>query len=498
MKTNATSSLRTNEKMRSLQRVKIILAVLIFAAAFTGCMVGPDFKKPQVELPEKFRFSEDASEEIVNLKWWELFKDPMLEELVTTALKENKDVRIATARIEEAHAVLGFTRADVYPFIDVEAGASKGNFLSGVKSDTTDRTSFATAVASWEIDLWGKLRRATESSRAELLASEYGLRAVQISLISEVVRNYVLLLDFKKRLEISERTLESREQSLHIIQRRFEEGIIAEIDVNQAQIQKEIAAVAIPRNKRFIAQTEHALSILVGSLPREIKTGSDLYSQLTAPEIPVGLPSTLLERRPDIIAAEYAFKAQTELVGVAVALRLPSLSLTGNLGASSSELSNITSDGFVWSVGAGLFGPILNFNKNLSRVKIEEARTKQALYQYELTVLGAFRDVSDTLNGISTYSEEIESVRRQYDAAKNAERLAKMRYDKGVSSYLEVLETERSHFDVELQLSKTTQEYYNSYVSLYSALGGGWISRQEELDAVKKQVLEYRSDPPVE
>lgn len=471
---------------------------MVFAIPFAGCMVGPDFKKPQMELPETFRFSDDTSQEVVNLKWWELFKDPVLEELVNTALKENKDVRVAAARIEEARAALGFTRADMYPFIDVEAAASKGNFTGVRKSDTTDRTSFVNAVASWEIDLWGKLRRATESSRAQVLASEYGLRAVQISLISEVVRTYFLLLDFQQRLEIAERTLESRVESLHIIERRFEEGVIAEIDVNQAQIQKEIAAVEIPQNRRQIAQTEHALSILVGSLPREIKTGVGLYSQMIAPEIPVGLPSTLLQRRPDILAAEYTFKAQSELVGVAVALRLPSISLTGSLGVSSSELSNITSDGFVWSVGAGLFGPILNFNKNISRVKIEEARTKQALYHYEITVLGAFRDVSDALSAISTYSEEIESVRRQYDAAKNAEHLAKMRYDKGVSSYLEVLETERALFDVELQLSATTQQYYSSYVNLYSALGGGWVSEQEELDVLKRKVLEYRSEPPVE
>ncbi len=267
--------------------------------------------------------------------------------------------------------------------------------------------------------------------------------------------------------------------------------------MNQAQIQKETAAVAIPQNKRLIAQTEHALSVLVGSLPKEIKTGADLYSQLITPEIPVGLPSTLLNRRPDILAAEYAFKAQTELIGVAVALRLPSISLTGSLGASSSELSNISSDGFVWSIGASLFGPILNFNKNISRVKIEEARTKQALYEYELTVLSAFRDVSDALNAIKTYGEEIEAVRRQQAAAANAEYLAKMRYDKGVSSYLEVLETERALFDVELQLSATTQQYYNAYVSLYKALGGGWISEQEELDAIEKSVLEneYKTKP---
>jgi multidrug efflux system outer membrane protein len=315
-----------------------------------------------MDLPDKFRFSEGKSAEIVNLRWWELFDDPVLYALVTTALNENKDIRISIARIEEARAALGFTRADMYPFIDIEAGANKGTFSGGRRSETTDWTAFATPIVSWELDIWGKLRRATESSRADLLASEYAMRSIQISLIAEVVGTYFLLLDFHKRLEISERTLETRIESLHIIQRRFEEGIIAEIDVNQAEIQKETAAVAIPLNRRLITQIENALSVLLGQFPDEIETGIDLYSQIVIPDIPVGLPSSLLERRPDLLAAEYSFKAQSELIGVAVALRLPSINLTGSLGASSSELASMTSEGFVWSIGAGLFGPILNFN----------------------------------------------------------------------------------------------------------------------------------------
>jgi len=226
--------------------IYIILIISLLPAFLTSCMVGPDFKRPEMDLPSKFRFSEEKSAEIVNLRWWELFNDPILQSLVNTALEENKDVRIAIARIEQARASLGFTRADMYPFIDIEAGANKGTFSGGRRSETTDNIAFVTPLVSWELDIWGKLRRATESSRAELLASEYGLRSVQISLISEVVGTYFLLLDFHKRLEISERTLESRIESLHIIQRRFEEGIIAEIDVNQAEIQKETAAVAIP------------------------------------------------------------------------------------------------------------------------------------------------------------------------------------------------------------------------------------------------------------
>lgn len=477
-----------------MNKFYLITLLNIFAVILAGCMVGPDFEKPEMSLPDKYRFSEEQTGEIVNLKWWELFDDPVLYSLVNSALEENKDVRIAISRIEEARAALGFTRADMFPFIDIDAAATKGTFAGGRRTDTTDSTAFITPVLSWELDFWGKLRRATESSRADLLASAYALRSTQISLITEVVSTYYLLLDFKERLEISQRTLKSRTDSLYIIKRRYEEGIIPELDVNQAEIQKENAATAIPVYKRLIAQTEDALSVLLGRFPSEIETGAPLYSIKHTPDIPVGLPSSLLERRPDIIAAEYNFKSETELIGVAVALRLPSINLTGSLGAASSELSNITSEGFIWSVGAGLFGPILNFNKDISRVKLQEARTRQALYEYELTVLNAFREVSNSLSDIKNYKEQVESVKRKYKAAENAERLGKMRYDRGVSSYLEVLETERALFDVEQELSQTTQEYYNSYVSLYKALGGGWISKQEELDSMDHKTGESGTD----
>jgi multidrug efflux system outer membrane protein len=453
-----------------------ILVVIIF---LTGCMLGPDFQKPVIDTPERFRFSDEEAEEVVNLKWWELFNDPVLNSLVTTALIDNKDVRIAASRIDEARASLGFTRADQYPFFDIEGGATRGNFGGGRRSDSTDNNFFVSPVASWEIDFWGKFRRATESARADLIATEYSMRTVEISLISEVVSTYFQLLDFHQRLEISRQTLESRNETLDIIEKRFYYGTVPEIDVNQAQIQKEEAAAAIPFFERSIAKTENALSILLGRFPEEVKTDIDLYSQAIPPDIPVGLPSSLLERRPDIVQAEYVLKAETELIGVTEALRLPAISLTGSAGYASTELASVTSDGFAWSIGANLFGPIYNFNKNELRVVIQEERTKQALYQYENTVLLAFRDVSDALTEIQTYRKQISSTERRLAAAQNANTLGKLRYDKGVSSYLEVLETERSLFAVGLELSELTQEYYNSYVRLYKALGGGWISKEE-------------------
>jgi len=473
---------------------KIVSLLVMVATA--GCMMGPDFQRPVMETPAEFRFAEEEAEAVVNLKWWELFDDPVLHSLVRTALKNNKDMRIAASRIEEARASLGFTKADMYPRLDIEAGASRGDYVGNRKIDSTENSYFLAPTLRWEIDFWGKFRRATEAARAELMASEYSLRTVQISLISEVVNTYFLLLDFHRRLEISEQTLESRLESLDIIQKRFDKGIIPEIDLNQAQIQKEIAAAAIPVFERLISKTENALGILLGRFPGEIHAEADLFSQTIPPNIPLGLPSSLLKRRPDIVQAEHLLHAQTAEIGVAEALRFPSISLTGIAGFASTELDDLIDEGDAWSVGGGLFAPIFDFNKNKLRVVIQEERAKQALYFYQNTILVAFREVENALSEVHTYDDQIAAVERQYRAAKNANFLSGMRYDKGVSSYLEVLETERQLFSVGLEFSELKQQYLNAYVKLYKALGGGWLSREEmeqaenQLEAGKQKTVQ--------
>ena len=470
----------SNEKNAKFRHFFVLLGFGILVFFFlSGCAVGPDFKPPVVETPKNYRFEKVPVETMINLKWWELFDDPVLCTLVSQALDNNRDLKIAASRMEQARAALGFTRADQYPSINIQAGAGTGNFAGGTRSDTRNHNYYVAPVLSWEIDFWGKFRRATESARAELMSSEYALRTVQIGLISEVVGSYYLLLDYHQRVKISKDTLKSRQESLDIIQKRFNRGIIPELDVNQAQIQKQIAAAAIPQYERSIAKTENVLSILLGKLPGAIRTGKGLNLETTPPEIPVGLPSNILERRPDIIEAMYLLEAQTANIGVAEAMRLPAISLTGLLGLASSQLSGITSEGGAWSANAGLFGPIFEFYKNIRRVEIEEAKTKEVLYFYENTVLTAFKEVEDALIEIDTYKKQMAAVEKKEKAAKNAYRLAKLRYDKGVSSYLEVLETERALFSAELELSQLKQQYLNGYVKLYKALGGGWITKEE-------------------
>jgi multidrug efflux system outer membrane protein len=464
----------------------IAISILICSLSLSGCLLGPDFKRPVVETEEKYRFETVTGDSPVNLKWWELFDDPVLASLVIMALQENKDVLIAASRIEEARAFLGFTRADQYPRLDIEGDASRGNIAGIARAPSTDNNFYIAPALSWEIDFWGKFRRATESARAELLASEYGLRTVQISLISEVISTYFLLLDYHQRLEISRRTLDSRVKSLKIIQLRFDYGIVPELDVNQAQILKEVAAAAIPFYQRSIGKTENTLSILLGRLPDTIQKGTPLEKQSMPPGIPTGLPSSLLNRRPDIMQTEYLLQAQNAKIGIAQALRLPAIRLTGRYGGASDELDSLTSGGAAWSAGGSLVGPLFDFKQSAQRVEIERERTRQALLAYENTVLLAFREVEDALIEIETYREEIAATERRTKAARNATALSNERYDKGVTSFLEVLDNERILFDVELELSQIQQNYLNAYVRLYKALGGGWIST-EEMETAKAQ-----------
>jgi len=266
---------------------------------------------------------------------------------------------------------------------------------------------------------------------------------------------------------------------LDIIQERFNKGIIPEIDLNQAQIQRAIAAAAVPEYERRVAQTENALSILLGRNPEPIMIETDLADQLLPPDIPVGLPSMLVERRPDILQAEQLLKAQNAQIGVAVALRFPSISLTGLLGVASDDISALTANGAAFSMGAGLLGPIFEFGKNKKRVQIERYKTEQALYEYEKAVITAFQEVEDALVEIETLKDELVVRQDHLDAALNARNLSKERYDKGVTSYLELLESERQAFEAELSFSETTQRLFNGYTKLYKALGGGWLSEEE-------------------
>jgi len=465
-----------------MKKAIIILTVFSIVVYLGGCKVGPDYEQPQLDNPEAFRFDPDRSDTIVNLQWWELFDDPILDTLVKVALEQNKDVLQAAARVNAARANVGFTRANALPTINVAAGASHGNF-NGVKGDVGS-SFYAFPELVWEIDFWGKYRRSTEAARAQLLSSEFGMRMTQVTLITSVVSTYFQLLDDIAKYEISLNTYISRDSGTQIIQARFDYGTVPEIDLNQAQIQQAIAAASIPLYKRYIAYDQSTLSILLGMAPDSIIVGSSLFDQTFPPQIPTGLPSQLLQRRPDILEAEAQYMKANAEIGVAVAMRFPAISLTGLLGGASSELSSFTS-GMAWSVGGSLLGPLFQFGKNKRRVEMRRYMAEASKLNYEQTVLYAFKDVEDALITIETYHNELIAEEMRMKAAQNAEMLSGERYNKGVTSYLEVLESQRQSFNAQLGYSTVRSQLLTSYILLYKALGGGWLSPEEEQQAAE-------------
>jgi len=445
--------------------------------------MGPKYQKPEIEISDSF-LGEHIAADSINLRWWELFNDEVLDTMIVHALVYNKDVQMAAKRIEQARAYHGMTKADLWPSISIQAGAGRGNYAGGgVKMQTTDNNFYVTPALSWELDFWGKYRSLSAAALEDMIASEFGMRSMQISLISDVTSMYFQLIDFQKRMDISIKTVDARYNSLEIIRKRFEEGIIPELDLNQAEAQWALAVATVPSYERSLARTSYALSVLLGEDPRLFSIDAKLKEQLSTPNIPAGIPSQLLERRPDISQAEAQLRAQNANIGAAVAARFPSISLTGIVGAASNDLASLTTGGLAWSAGASLLGPIFEFGKNKRRVEVEKKKAEELIINYENVILYAFKDVEDALIDIETQKKELKAINTYFLAVDNAAKLSRMRYDKGVSSYLEVLENERSAFNAELQLSETAQQLLSSYVSIYKSLGGGWLSAEEEAQA---------------
>jgi len=448
-------------------------------AVLGGCAVGPDYQRPELDMPDAYLQPVEEGESLANTPWWDLFRDPELQQLVRLALEENQDLGIAAARVDEFRALVGVTRASQFPSLDVAASGARvdgsdkvfpGNLVDGAVDNYRLQ-----ADVFFEVDLFGRLRRATEAARAQLLATEEARRSVTLSLVAGVASTYMLLRDLDAQLEIARRTEKARSDSLAIIQARFDKGIVPRLDLNQAEIELAVASAAVSAAERAVAQTEHALSLLLGRNPGPIVRGLPLDRQAMPPAVPAGLPSELLQRRPDVLAAEAALAAQTARIGVAQAARWPSLSLTGALGFESGELSELTESGSdFWSVGAGLFAPVFNAGRLKGQVEVERARTEQALLAYEQAVQRAFAEVEDALVAVRTYRAEHAARQRQLAAARSAARLSRARYDGGVTSYLEVLDTERSLFSAELAESQTLRLYFDAVIRLYKALGGGW------------------------
>jgi multidrug efflux system outer membrane protein len=438
-------------------------------------VLGPNYVRPVVDVPDAYRQAGDTGAVASVLPtlpaWWQGFGDPDLDSLVAEALGANHDLAIASARVEEFAARVTSTRAQALPQVGYGSGGGRQRSATGVVSGTYS----AVLSASWEIDLWGRLRREDEAARANLLSTEQARLGVALSLVSAVITGYLNLLDLDRRLAIAEATVEGRRRNVELFQLRKDSGAVSEFEILQVTAEYETAQATVPDLQQAIARQEHALSTLVGRNPGPVKRDLVL-EQLRAPPVPAGLPSTLIERRPDILQSEQQLVAANALVGAARTLYFPRLSLTGTGGGVSTELDELFSGPTrTWSYLGQLAGPIFAGGAIDSANLQAEARREQALSAYQRTIQSAFREVEDALVTTSTTAALVASLERRVDALRRAVELANLRYDNGYTGYLEVLDTERGLFSAELALSAARGDGYRSLVDLYRALGGDWI-----------------------
>ena len=465
----------------------LCLAAVIFIA---GCAVGPDYRRPSIDTPNAWRFEDKAAMDLANTAWWSQFEDPVLDDLIRTALKENLDLRIATARVEEYVGRYWAGRSGLFPQIRATAFAGRDRIseegmsplVSSALKNPTD--SYQAAFnGAWEIDLWGKLRRASEAARADLLGTEEARQAVILTLVSAVANSYINLRDLDKQLQVTIRTAKLREESYKLFKLRYEGGVISELELNQVKSEYEQALATIPQIGKQVSFQENGLSVLIGRNPGPILRGKDM-DHLVLPAVPAGLPSEVPEKRPDIRQAEQELVAANARIGVARAQYFPTISLTGLFGWSSSDLSNLfTGPARVWNWGGSLTAPIFTGGAIMGQEKAAEAIQRQALFNYQRTVQNAFREVEDALADQKRTREQLEAQKRQVDALSEYARIARLRYENGYTSYIEVLDAERSLFNAELQYAQTQGLLFQSLVNLYKAVGGGWVIEADKLTA---------------
>ena len=481
--------------------------VLLFLMLLTSaCMVGPNYKRPKVDVPGAYRGAPEAAQaqqtpsqqgsepagnppgqapqsavqSFGDQNWWEVFQDPQLQGLIRTALQQNYDVRIAATRILEAQAQAGITRADQLPTINAGAAGVGDRYAQQKLLPQAPLETNAYSVGAslaWELDFWGKYRRATEAARANLLATEWARRAVISTLVSDVAAAYFQLRAYDLQLEISRQTLASRQDSLKLTQTLSNGGAGTELDVRQAEQLVAVAAESIPDFERRIEQQENLISTLLGNNPGPISRGTRLTEQPHLPQVPPGIPSRLLERRPDIRAAEAQLMAANAQIGVAKAAYFPQITLTATSGFQSSALTSLfTGPAGFWNLGGSLAQPIFAGGRIRSGVRLSEARQKELVLTYQQTIQQAFRGVSDALVGYQKNRDFRQHQEELVLAAQDASRLSEVRYRGGATNYLEVLTNETNSFNAELGLTEARLNELLSLVEIYRNLGGGWSS----------------------
>jgi outer membrane protein, multidrug efflux system len=493
-------SLISNERRRSNQRPQVcahvvaqltnnvnrgfrlsLVTVLSIAIVFSGCAVGPNYKRPPVNAPVDFRSVEGHAQQasIADLPWWEVFKDDKLQSLIRTALANNYDLRIAVTRVEQSRQIALEARAQYYPFVNYGVTASDGkNEFAGTVAPNGGQIkgAFVGAIsAAWEADVWGRLRRMNEAARAQYLASEEGRRGVMLSLVGEVAQAYFELLGLDLQLSIAKDTTANYGQTLDLFTKRYQGGVSSELDTSRAQAALSDAAATIPELERQIVIKENQISVLLGENPAGVQRTAKLLDEIVPPDVPAGLPSALLERRPDVLQAEQQMRAANAQVGVATAAFFPQFGLTALLGRASSPISNLSlGQSTVWSIVGSMAGPIFQGGQLTAEKRQAVAAWEQAKLQYGQTALVAFQDVANALISRQKYDETRDQQMQTVQAYQQSVKLSLLRYNAGKASYYEVLEAQQLLFPAQNSLAQTEQNRRVVIVQLYLALGGGW------------------------
>ncbi len=463
--------------------MRTILAIGL-SCLLLSCAMGPDYERPKTETADAFRMAEGSTDAptLANLPWWDLLRDEQLQALIKVALVENRDLQHAVATVEEFQARAFIARSDFMPGITASGNAPvfgrKTVFL--VPGFANPFNYYLQGNLSWELDIWGRIRRSNEAARADLLSKEENRRAVTIQLVSAVGEAYFNLLQFDAQLDIAKRTLQSWEESVRISRARLKQGLSSRLDMDQFDAERAGAAAREAELERQMVQAENQLSVLLGRKPFAITRGRSLHEQIMPPDVPPGLPSELLQRRPDLLQTEQQLAAATARIGAAKADRFPKITLTGLLGSASPQLARFFSDPAFYGVGgAGFIGPLLNSQVLGFQQEAAEAQAKQALAQYEQSILVAFREVEDALIAVRTARTQNEAQQQQVTALQSAEKLAELRYKGGLANYLDVLVTRRNLFAAELAMTSSRRLHLVSVVQLYKALGGGWFPEMD-------------------
>ena len=461
--------------------MKTRIAAACIAAALAGCTVGPDYVRPTVDTPPAWRIDYPKAAEVANLKWWEQFGDPVLNELVEAALRDNRDLRVAAARVDQFIGALTATGSQFYPQIGYGADASRARASAVGQPPLPPGANpyfslyNVTLGAQWQVDLFGRVRRQTEAAQAQVYASEQGRRGVVLTLVSSVAASYIVLRSLDRQLEIAQATARNFNATLRIFELRFKAGIVAKTEVTQVRSQAQQAEAAIPAFQQAIAAQENLISILLGRNPGPIPRGRTI-DQLLAPVIPGDLPAALLLRRPDILQAEQNLVAANANIGAARALYYPTISLTGLLGSVTTAFGDFLSGpATAWSLAAGLTGPIFTFGAIEGQVAAAEAGERQAVLVYQATIANAFRETNDALVGARNREQEYAAQVERIVSLRAFAHHSKRRFDAGLAGYTDVLVAENELFAAELVAVRTQADRYTQLVSVYRAMGGGWV-----------------------